>query len=101
MSVFRTTEEHTVTSESEAARIIAEAKRDNRFTLTKSSTVYKPIKQKGEIVDEYWITTLVKQFTDPKYPDCTVTVNYTVDNGVFPSTENDDNEEEKEDVVQW
>ena len=73
-----------VDSEAEAANLIEAAKKDNTFTLLKSSTEYKTIKAKGEIVDEYWKTTLVKHFTDLKEPDCTVGVDYTVDQGYFP-----------------
>ena len=73
-----------VDSEAEAANLIEAAKKDNTFTLLKSSTEYKTIKAKGEIIDEYWKTTLVKHFTDLKEPDCTVSVDYTVDQGYFP-----------------
>ena len=48
------------------------------------------IKAKGEIVDEYWKTTLVKHFTDLKEPDCTVSVDYTVDQGYFPMGQEED-----------
>lgn len=79
-----------VDSEAEAANLIEAAKKDNTFTLLKSSTEYKTIKAKGEIVDEYWKTTLVKHFTDLKEPDCTVSVNYTVDQGYFPMGQEED-----------
>ena len=80
----QTQEIYRVDSEAEAANLIEVAKKDNTFTLLKSSTEYKTIKAKGEIVDEYWKTTLVKHFTDLKEPDCTVSVDYTVDQGYFP-----------------
>lgn len=79
-----------VDSEAEAANLIEAAKKDNTFTLLKSSTEYKTIKAKGEIVDEYWKTTLVKHFTDLKEPDCTVSVDYTVDQGYFPMGQEED-----------
>ena len=44
----------------------------------------------GEIVEEYWKTTLVKHFTDLKKPDCTVSVDYTVDQGYFPMGQEED-----------
>lgn len=78
-----------VDSEAEAAKLIEEAKRDSRFTLLKSSTEYKTVKAKGEIVDEYWKTTLVKHFTDLKEPDATVEVSYTVEQGAFPDPEDE------------
>lgn len=83
-------EVYRVDSESEAAQLIAEAKSDRRFTLLKSSTEYKTVKAKGEIVDEYWKTTLVKKFTELKEPDATVSVSYSVEQGAFPSVEDSD-----------
>lgn len=80
----QTTEVYRVDSESEAAKLIEDAKLDSRFTLLKSSTEYKTVKVKGEIEEEYWKTTLVKHFTDLKNPDCTVSVDYSV-GGFFPS----------------
>jgi hypothetical protein len=81
------TEVYRVNSEAEAAVVIEEAKKDNRFTLLKSSTEYKPVKAKGELVDEYWKLTLVKFFTSLKEPDCSVSVDYSVDQGYFPEVE--------------
>ena len=80
----QTQEVYRVGSEAEAAALIEEAKADRRFTLLKSATEYKTIKSKGEIVEEYWKTTLVKYFTDLKEPDCSVEVNYSVEAGAFP-----------------
>ena len=80
----QTQEIYRVNSEAEAAKLIEEAKSDKRFMLLKSSTEYKTVKAKGEIVDEYWKTTLVKHFTDLKEPDCSVAVDYTVEDGYFP-----------------
>lgn len=86
----QTQEIYRVSSESEAAKLIEEAKSDNRFTLLKSSTEYKTVKSKGEIIDEFYKTTLVKHFTDLKEPDCSVSVEYTVDNGYFPEVNIDE-----------
>ena len=86
----QTQEIYRVDSEAEAANLIEAAKKDNTFTLLKSSTEYKTIKAKGEIVDEYRKTTLVKHFTDLKEPDCTVSVDYTVDQGYFPMGQEED-----------
>ena len=86
----QTQEIYRVSSEAEAAKLIDDAKKDNSFTLLKSSTEYKTVKEKGEIVEEYWKTTLVKYFTDLKEPDCTVSVDYTVDQGYFPMGQEED-----------
>ena len=91
----QTQEIYRVNSEAEAARLIEEAKLDKRFTLLKSSTEYKTVKSKGEIIDEYWKTTLVKYFTDLKEPDCSVEVSYKVEDGYFPDpVKKDENESE-------
>lgn len=74
----QTQEVYRVGSETEATRLIESAKKDNMFTLLKSSTEYKPVKAKGEIIDEYWKVTLVKHFTDIKEPDAEVDVYYTI-----------------------
>lgn len=91
----QTQEIYRVGSEAEAAALIEEAKLDKRFTLLKSSTEYKPVKSKGELIDEYWKTTLVKHFTDLKEPDCSAEVTYVVNEGYFPepvSTEEEDSD---------
>ena len=80
----QTQEIYSVSNENEAAALIEEAKSDKRFTLLKSSTEYKTVKAKGEIVDEYFKVTLVKHFTDHKEPDCSVTIEYTREEGAFP-----------------
>lgn len=80
----QTTEVYRIGSEAEAAALIEEAKADTRFTLLKSSTEYKTIKEKKEIVEEYWKTTLVKAFNDIKEPTATVEVSYDVELGIFP-----------------
>lgn len=92
----QTQEIYRVGSEAEAAALIEEAKSDNRFMLLKSSTEYKTIKSKGEIIEEYYKVTLVKFFTDLKEPDCYAEVDYTVEQGAFPDPVNttiEDNEE--------
>ena len=89
----QTQEIYRVSTEEEAAKLIEEAKLDKRFTLLKSSTEYKTVKSKGEIVDEYYKTTLVKHFTDLKEPDCSVEVTYNVEQGYFPDPVENDNEE--------
>ena len=86
----KVTEIYRVESENEAAKLIEEAKTDKRFTLLKSSTEYKTKKAKGEIIEEYWLTTLVKEFTDYKDPTCSVEVSYSIEEGYFPNTVEED-----------
>ena len=76
--LIKTTEEHRADSELEVAELINAAKTDGRYTLSKYSSVKKERKQKGEIVDEYFIVTLVKVFDDPKEPCGEATVEYKI-----------------------
>lgn len=76
--LIKTTEEHRADSELEAAELINAAKADGRYVLSKYSSVHKEKKQKGEIVDEYYIVTLVKVFDDPKDPCGEATVEYKI-----------------------
>lgn len=76
--LLKTTEEHRADSELEAAELINAAKADGRYVLSKYSSVHKEKKQKGEIVDEYFIVTLVKVFDDPKEPCGEASVEYKI-----------------------
>ena len=76
--LLKTTEEYRVDKEFEAAELIEAAKADNRYILSKYSSVHKERKQKHEIVDEYYIVTLVKVFDDPKDPQGEATVEYKI-----------------------
>lgn len=76
--LLKTTEEHRADSEFEAAELINAAKADNRYLLSKYSSVKKERKAKGEIVDEYYIVTLVKVFDDPKCPCGEASVEYKI-----------------------
>ena len=56
-----------VDSEQLAADIIEEFKENQMsggYTLTKYNTIYKSKKDRktGEIIDEYWLTTITKEF---------------------------------------
>ena len=74
--LIKTTEEHRADNELEATELINAAKADGRYLLSKYSSVKKERKQKGEIVDEYYIVTLVKVFDDAKEPCGEATVEY-------------------------
>ena len=76
--LIKTTEEHRADSEHEAAELINSAKADSRYVLSKYSSVKKEKKQKGEIVDEYYIVTLVKVFDDAKEPCGEASVEYKI-----------------------
>lgn len=76
--LLKTTEEHRADNEREAAELIEAAKADNRYILSKYSSVKKERKQKGEIIDEYYIVTLVKTFDDPRDPVGEASVEYKI-----------------------
>lgn len=71
-------------SEQEAQKMIAAAKADTNYVLTKYITEYKEVKAKGEVVDAFYKVDLTKTFTDIKEPDRTATVSYEVDYSQFP-----------------
>lgn len=77
--LIKTEEIYRADTESEAAQIINEAKRDNRFNLIKYGSVKRERKQKGEIVDEWFRVNLVKMFDDEKEPVNHVEVSYGVE----------------------
>ena len=76
--LLKVTEEHRADSELEAADLINSAKADARYVLSKYSSVHKERKAKGEVVDEYFIVTLVKVFDDPKEPCGEASVEYKI-----------------------
>lgn len=74
-----TTETYRVDTESEATRVIEEAKQDGSYVLGKYTSEHKERKSKGEVIDEYWKLTLTKLFNDIKEPDSIVNVSYEVE----------------------
>ena len=91
--LVKTVETWRVESESGAKELIESAKNSKDFTLSKYSSEYKCSKSKGEIVDDWYRVTLTKDFTSEKEPDCTTTISYNVDMGVFPDPIDDEDEE--------
>lgn len=81
MSKYLTTviEAYRVDSENEAAELINEAKESNKWMLQKYSSVKKEKKKNGEVLDEYYLVSLVKQFNDVKEPISEVSVSYEVE----------------------
>ena len=76
--LIKTTEEHRADTAAQAAELIDEAKKDGRYTLSKYSSVHKERKQKGEVIDDYYIVTLVKVFDDAKEPCGDASVEYKI-----------------------
>lgn len=76
--LIKTTEEHRADSSAEATELINAAKADSKYTLSKYSSVHKEKKSKGEVVDDYYMVTLVKVFDDAKDPQGEATVEYKI-----------------------
>lgn len=64
----KVTEEYRCDTDSEAKELIEQAKSNGMYELKTYSNDYKERKSKGEIIDCYFITKLVKVFNDPKEP---------------------------------
>lgn len=63
----KTTEEYRVNTEAEAADLIQDAKNQqasSNYVLKKYASTEKTKKEKGEVVDSWYIVTLVKSFIE-------------------------------------
>lgn len=76
--LIKTTEEHRADTAREAEELISAAKADSRYELSKYSSVYKEKKQKGEVIDSWYIVTLVKTFDDPRDPQGEASISYQI-----------------------
>ena len=74
--LIKVTEQYRCDTENEAKNLIEEAKKDGRYTVVKSSSEIKTLKQKGEVVDEWRRVTITKEFTTEKEPDCQLVPEY-------------------------
>ena len=77
--LISTTETYRVETEEEAAAAIEEAKKDTSYILSKYTSEHKEVKQKGEVVEEYYKVTLTKLFNNIKDPYNNVSISYEVD----------------------
>ena len=66
--LIKVTEQYRCDSEGEAKNLIEEAKQNHQYTVTKSSSEIKTLKQKGEIVDEWRRVLITKEFNSEKEP---------------------------------
>jgi hypothetical protein len=74
--LLNTTEIYRVSSEDEATALIEEAKNEKGYILTKYSSQYKEKKQKGEVIDFYWLVSLTKEFNKQNEPNNDIAVEY-------------------------
>lgn len=76
--LLETTEKYRVDNEGGVALLIDQAKQDNRYELAKYTSTHKERKQKGEVVDDYYVVTLVKKFDNEKEPCGEASVEYKI-----------------------
>lgn len=74
--LIKTTEIYRVDSEQEAKEFIEQQKQTRSYSVSKYSSEYKYKKEKGEVVDEWYRVTIVKEFTDEKEPSEDIQVLY-------------------------
>ena len=74
--LIKTTEVYRVETEDEAKKFIEEQKQNDSYEMVKYSSEYKAKKAKGEIEDEWFRVTLVKNFDDEKDPIGSVKISY-------------------------
>lgn len=72
----KTAETYRVDSEAEVLDMIKAAKESSQWTLEGHTSKKKQIKQKGEVVEEYFMLTLTKSFNDEKEPMDDITITY-------------------------
>ncbi|MBO7536200.1 MAG: hypothetical protein J6T34_03550 [Bacilli bacterium] len=94
--LLKTVETYRVSDETEAKKIIEDAKNDRKFTLSKYLSEKKDRKAKGEIIDEWIRVTLTKNFNDEKEPCSYVDIAYNVEQGFFPSPITKEEEEDED-----
>ena len=92
--LVRSVETYRVATEAEAKRTIEEAKAEKGYSLSKYSSEYKCTKAKGEVVDEWYRVILTKDFNVEKEPDKYVDVTYAVEDGFFPESTKEEDENE-------
>jgi hypothetical protein len=76
--LLNTVETYRVDTVAEVEQLHKEFKEDSKFTLTSFGYKTKYIKEKGDIVDEYQLVTVKKEFNQEKEPVSDVLVNYEV-----------------------
>lgn len=75
--LIKATEQYRCDTEAEARLLIENAKRSGQYTVIKSSSEIKTLKQKGEIIDEWRRVIITKEFCSEKEPDCNIMPNYS------------------------
>lgn len=74
--LIKTTEVYRVETEDEAKKFIEKQKQNDSYEMIKYSSEYKVKKVKGQIEEEWFRVTLVKNFDDEKDPIGSVKISY-------------------------
>lgn len=74
--LIKVTEQYRCDTEEEAVSLIETAKKNNQYTVTKSSSEIKTVKSKGEVIDEYRRVLITKEFTQEREPDACLVPEY-------------------------
>lgn len=75
--LIKVTEQYRCDTEEEAKKLIEDAKKSNQYTVLKTSSEIKTLKQKGEIVDEWRRVIITKEFNEEKEPGSYIMPYYT------------------------
>lgn len=75
--LIKVTEQYRCDTEAEAVELINEAKESHQYTVVKSSSEIKTLKQKGEVVDEWRRVLITKEFSSEKEPEVQMQVTYS------------------------
>lgn len=73
-----------VANVNEVEKLHNELKEDKRFDLKKFEYAHKEVKSKGEVIDEYELVKATLIFNNEKEPDCSVEIDFKIDQGFFP-----------------
>lgn len=76
--LIKTTEVYRVQTEEEVKKLIEDAKADSMFEVSKYTSEARALKQKGEIIEEWFRVTITKNFNDEKEPAAEVSVEYEI-----------------------
>lgn len=74
--LIKVTEQYRCDTEAEAISLVEDAKKSGQYTVIKSSSEIKTVKQKGEVVDEYRRVLITKEFNEEKTPDSYIMPEY-------------------------
>lgn len=74
--LIKTKETYRIDSENEVKNYLEELRQDARFTVDSYTSKKKQTKQKGEIVDEYILFSVTKNFNIEKEPDSEIEIEY-------------------------